>query len=220
MNLAFRAVGGLGCALAAVALGVGSSWVHGPAWVFTVTSMQAVWAAGACLAGAVVGGRRWPLGAVAGGSFGLIAIGSYYATQGLVAGARAARWQLAESGGGFWISAAIFGGMLMGANGVVLTRWPTGRLLDPTALAHAVLAGIFACEAMFVLGQLDRFVLWGGLREVCVGMLLLSLLLCARTLTRSGLRATVVAFAIAMTAAPIAAELFLHLEHTYGYVTV
>lgn len=220
MTLPVRIVGGIACLLAAVALGVGSSWVHGPPWVFTVASMQAIWAAGACVAGAIVGGRKWLLGAVAGGSFGLIAIGSYYVTQALIAGGHAARWQLVEAGGGFWISAAIFGGMLMGANGVVLTRWPTGRWLDPTALAHALLAGVFGCEAMFVLAQLDRFELWSGLREMCFGMLLLAVLLGARTLVRSGVRATFVAFAIAVAAAPIAAQVFLHLEHTYGYVTV
>jgi hypothetical protein len=54
------------CMVAAAVLGTASGWRHGHPVVFTVASMQSVWALGACVTGALVGGRRPRLGALAG----------------------------------------------------------------------------------------------------------------------------------------------------------
>jgi len=215
-----RTLGGLACLLLAVVMGAASSWAAGPALLFTITSMQALWAVGACLTGAVVGGRRWRRGAMAGGMFGLTAILSYYVAVALHLGPHIAKARLTLAGGEFWIVAAVLGGALMGANGVVFTRWPTGRVLDPSAMAHAVVAGVLGCEAMFVLMQLDDFHYWQYLREVGIGLLVLALLIGIRALLRSGPRSTVIAFAIAALCAPAAAGAFFLVEHHYGYVTV
>ena len=215
-----RLLGALGCLLLAVVLGGGSGWATGPSLLFTIASMQALWGVGACLTGAVVGGRSWRRGAVAGGLFGLVAMVGYYVAVTLDFGWYIARMRLIDHGGEFWITAAVIGGALMGANGVVFTRWPTGRLLDPSAMAHAVVAGVLGCEALFVLVQLDRFAYWQQLREVGIGLVALAAVIGVRALLRSGLRSTVIAFGIAAACAPAAAGLFFVIEHRYGYVTV
>lgn len=197
-----------------------SSWSSGPALIFTLASMQSLWALGACVTGALVGGRDWVRGAVAGGCFGLLAIAAFYVGLGEGSGWDAAHRHLTTAGGGFWISAAILGGMAMGANGVVLTRWPTGRLLDPSALAHAALSGVLACEAAFVVLSHDDFSFFGRVREVCVLLLVLAAAIAFRSVLRSGPLATLVAFLVAAICAPVAAGAFLLVEHHFGYVTV
>jgi hypothetical protein len=208
------------CLAAAAVLGTMSGWKHGHPVAFTVASMQSVWALGACLTGALVGGRRSRSGALAGAMFGGVAIAAYYLHQAGAHGAHAAYRELTTAGGEFWITGALLGGALMGANGVVLTRWPTGRTLDPSAMAHAVLAGALASEAAIVLAFLPRFAFWGAAREVATGLFLLAAAIGLRALGRSGLRATVAAFGLAAACAPFAAGAFLLAERTFGYSTI
>jgi hypothetical protein len=208
------------CLVGAAVLGTMSGWKQGHPVAFTVASMQSVWALGACLTGALVGGRRPGIGALAGAMFGGTAIAAYYLHQADAHGAFAAYRELTTAGGEFWITGALVGGALMGANGVVLTRWPTGRVLDPSAMAHAVLAGALASEAAIVLVFLPRFAFWGAAREVAIGLFLVATVIGLRALWRSGLRATVIAFGLAAACAPFAAGAFLLVERTFGYSTI
>lgn len=213
--------------LAAAFLGAwsGDGWRIGPAWLSYLVSFQALWALGAFVAGRGLTRGRGPgrglgVGALAGAVFGGTAIAAYYVDMWLVQGAHSAVSQLTETGGPFWVGAAVTGGAAMGVVGALTRRRAGDGRLQVPAMAWALVVVVLVAEVVFV--QLFRglFPSEAAVEVASALLLLIALVVAALGARRTGPRAFVAGAAVMLVVGPLLASAFLWVEQVLGYTTL